>query len=375
MKIGLVCPYHIFRGGGVQECVLALQAELNRRGHIAKVITPLPRDTAEGERDGILFVGTSADVKSPFNTTAQVSVSLDNDALQDMLEREQFDVLHFHEPWVPMMSRQLLSQSRAVNIATFHAKLPETLMSKTIERVITPYTRSVLKYLDAHTAVSDAAASYVRTLTDEPITIVPNGIDLTKFKPNKTHKVHAKPTVLFVGRLEGRKGVKYLLDAFALYVQTNPNARLVIAGDGPDREKLEEYTQDSEIPQVEFLGYVSEDQKQRLFEQADLFCSPAPYGESFGIVLLEAMAKGVIALAGDNPGYASVLQGRGALSLINPKDTTQFARRIEVLLTDDDIRRLWREWAAKTVQHYTYPKVVDQYEALYYATAKVKQPA
>ncbi len=240
MKVGLVCPYHIFRGGGVQECVFAIQKELTARGHIAKIITPLPRDVTDEDRhnESVVFVGTSANVKSPFHTTAQVSVSLDNNQMNAMLEAEQFDVLHFHEPWVPIMSRQLLTQSGAVNVATFHAKLPETVMSKTIEKVITPYTKSVLKYIDSFTAVSDAAAQYVRTVTDEPISIVPNGIDLKKFKVIKQRPVSDAPILSFIGRLEKRKGVKYLIKAFALYQAVNPNAELKIAGDGPDRAKL-----------------------------------------------------------------------------------------------------------------------------------------
>lgn len=372
MKIGLVCPYDIFRGGGVQECVLAIQSELEKRGHIAKIITPMPRSNSIEPPDDIVIVGTSTDLKSPFHTTAQVSVSLDVDAMKKMLHEESFDVLHFHEPWVPIMSRQLLTNSNVANVATFHAKLPETIMSKTIERVITPYTKSVMKYLDGLTAVSDAAAGYVKTLTKEQLQIIPNGIDLTKYTPNKGHKVSSAPTILFIGRLEKRKGVRYLLEAFEIYAQSNPAAHLVIAGNGPEREKLEDYVKSSGIPNVEFLGYVSEEQKQELFEKADLFCSPAPFGESFGIVLLEAMAKGVVTLAGDNPGYASVLTGRGALSLINPKDIQQFARQIELLLEDTDVRKLWRDWALETVQQYTYPKVVDQYEALYKKVLKNK---
>src|SRR4051812_30400677 len=131
MRIGLVCPYNIFRGGGVQECVLALQKELKWRGHSAKIITPQPRQTAE-ELSDVLFVGTSTDIKSPFHTTAQVSVSVNVEAIDDLLAHEQFDILHFHEPWVPIMSRQLLTRSRSANVATFHAKLPETVMSRTI---------------------------------------------------------------------------------------------------------------------------------------------------------------------------------------------------------------------------------------------------
>ena len=367
MKVGLVCPYHIFRGGGVQECVFAIQKELTARGHIAKIITPLPRDVTDEDRhnESVVFVGTSANVKSPFHTTAQVSVSLDNNQMNARLEAEQFDVLHFHEPWVPIMSRQLLTQSGAVNVATFHAKLPETVMSKTIEKVITPYTKSVLKYIDSFTAVSDAAAQYVRTVTDEPISIVPNGIDLKKFKVIKQRPVSDAPILSFIGRLEKRKGVKYLIKAFALYQAVNPNAELKIAGDGPDRAKLEQLVHDERIDNVTFLGYVSEAEKQQLFEQSDLFCSPALYGESFGIVLLEAMAKGLVTIAGDNPGYAAVMEGRGALSLVNPQDTEQFARRIQILLEDEATRKLWRSWAHEYVKQFDYSLVVEQYLKVY----------
>lgn len=375
MKVGLVCPYHIFRGGGVQECVFALQKELHNRGHEAKIITPLPRDMNghNPNDDSIVFVGTSANVKSPFHTTAQVSVNLDQRSMSEMLEREQFDVLHFHEPWVPIMSRQLLSQSDTVNIATFHAKLPETLMARTIEKVVTPYTKSVLKYLDSFTAVSEAAAQYVRTITNEPITIVSNGIDLGHYHARTEKPVGKKPHILYVGRLEKRKGVKYLLQAFALLVERFPGAELHIAGDGPDKEKLTQYVTEESIPNVHFHGYVSDKEKQRLFNATDLFCSPALYGESFGIVLLEAMAKGIVTVAGDNPGYADVMRGRGALSLVNPEDIMQFAKRLELLLTDEETRALWRDWALAYVQQFDYPHIVDRYITVYKQAIKHKQ--
>lgn len=375
MKIGLVCPYHIFRGGGVQECVFAMQRELENRGHTAKIITPLPRDKSghDQEDDSIVFVGTSTDFKSPFHTTAQVSVNLDQRSMTEMLEHEKFDVLHFHEPWVPIMSRQLLTQSDTVNIATFHAKLPETMMSKTIERVVTPYTKSVLKYLDSFTAVSEAAAQYVRTITDAEITIVPNGIDLQAYQSVPYRPVRSAPQLLYVGRLEKRKGVKYLILAFQKFVATHPKAVLHLAGDGPDCQKLEQLVAEEHIPNVVFHGFVSDETKQALFNKADLFCSPALYGESFGIVLLEAMAKGVVTIAGHNPGYAAVMEGRGSLSLIDPEDTEQFARRMELLLSDEPTRQLWREWALSHAQQFDYPKVVEQYIKVYKTALRHKK--
>lgn len=365
MRIGLVCPYNIFRGGGVQECVLALQTELMRRGHTVVILTPQSKEARDRQLDNVVFLGGGTEVKSPFHTSAQISVSANVEALQQALDTHKFDILHFHEPWVPILSRQLLTRSKAINIATFHAKLPDTIMSKTIERVITPYTKSILKYLDAFSAVSDAAASYVQTLTPHPITIVPNGIDLQKYHSSQNNSSRPGKTILYIGRLERRKGVKYLLRAFALLNKEHENLQLVIAGDGPDRQKLELLAKELKLSNVNFRGFVSEAEKLSLFAEADAFCSPALYGESFGIVLLEAMAMGTVISAGDNPGYASVMKDAGVMSLINPKDTAAFARQLHTLLYFEKIRQVWREWAEQYVQQFDYPKIVDQYEALY----------
>lgn len=365
MKIGLVSPYNIFKKGGVQECVLAVQAELQKRGHRALIITPQPLGYTDDAPEGIIFLGGSADVKSPFHTTAQVSATVNTDRVEAVLAAENFDLLHFHEPWVPIVSRQILTHSNTINVATFHAKLPDTAMSKTIERVVLPYTSSIMKYLDVLSAVSDSASDYVRKLTDTEITIIPNGIDLQKYKPLARRPKNAAPTVLYVGRLEKRKGVKYLLRAFALLQEQLPEARLLIAGSGPDREKLELYVDELGAQHVAFLGFIEDDKKIELMQTCDVFCSPAIYGESFGIVLLEALACGAPVVAGANPGYASVMRERAQLGLVNPKETADFARRLHVLLTDSELADGWRAWAREYIQQYDYPKIVDQYEALY----------
>lgn len=373
MKIGLVCPYNMFKGGGVQECVLAMQSELTARGHEASIITPKPLDFKSSTPKDMILVGAAKDVKSPFHTTAQLSVSLDPIALQEMLDKEQFDVLHFHEPWVPVVSRQILTKSHAANVATFHAKLPDSIMSRTIEKVITPYTASIMKYLDEFAAVSEAAAEYVSTIDERSPVIIPNGIDLAKYTfVERDHKIDA-PMILFIGRLEKRKGIKYLLKAFAVLQKDHPNLRLVIGGDGTDRQKLEQFVQDNQIHNVEFKGFLSEQQKLDLLAEASVFCSPALYGESFGIVLLEAMARGCVVVAGDNPGYSSVLDGKGKLSLINPKNITEFARRLEVMLTDKEVRDMWLSWSREYVKQFNYVAIVDQYEQMYTRVLKNKK--
>jgi phosphatidylinositol alpha-mannosyltransferase len=333
MKIGLVCPYNIAIGGGVQEIVRDLRNGLKKRGHEVRIITPRPRDTKGYDDPDVIFIGNGGDFRSPLQTTAQFSAAVDNNDIDRVLEEERFDILHFHEPWVPLLSRQILARSRAINIATFHAKLPETMMSRTMARVVTPYTKSSLKYLHALTAVSDAAAEWITSLTNEPITIVPNGIDLKRYKAAKLPKKNEDiKTILYVGRLEQRKGVQ----ASTLM-----------------------------LPNVSFLGYVSEEVKLQLFHSADLFCAPALHGESFGLVLLEAMACGLVTIAGDNSGYTSVMRDMGTLSLVNPKDTDSFARRIKLLLNEEKLRKDWQQWAKTYIKQFDYPEIIRQYEDLY----------
>jgi phosphatidylinositol alpha-mannosyltransferase len=294
----------------------------------------------------------------------QVSASV-RDTIDRMLEEEQFDVLHFHEPWIPMLSYQILSRSQTANVATFHAKMPEDIMSRTMARMITPYTKASLKYLHALTAVSDAAAELVCRNTDEPVALIPNGVADRFVPPKRFVDGRKHKTILFVGRLDARKGVKYLLRAFKMLSEKDPNLTLKIAGDGAERDKLETLAADLELENVEFLGFVSDAEKIKLLQNSDLFCAPSPYGESFGLVVIEAMATGLVTVAGDNPGYSSVLRGLGAISLIHPKHTAEFARRLELLLHEPDLRKLWREWAAGEMPKYSYRRIVDQYLEVY----------
>lgn len=369
MKIGLICPYNIAIGGGVQEQVKAMQTELARRGYDVVIITPQPRVPYIDEGRKVLFLGTATDVKTPLNTTAQFSASVLTDEIDSLLERERFDILHFHEPWVPVLSRQILSRSESVNVATFHAMLPDTRVAQTVGKVVTPYTKPLLRHIDAFAAVSEGAASYLLGLADVPVEIIPNGVDLKHFRAKNGTKAstdtNGPKTILYLGRLESRKGVRYLLEGFARLQARRPDVRLVIAGAGPDREKLEQEVQALGCNQVEFLGYVDDETKLRLFHSADLFCAPSIFGESFGVVLLEAMASNLVTVAGDNPGYASVMQGLGKLSLVNPKDSPQFAHRLELLLYDEDLRALWQKWAKDYVRQFDYARVLDRYEAMY----------
>ncbi len=365
MKIGLICPYNIFKNGGVQDCVRNLQKELNRRGHEVIIITPAPRKTDVTGYKGVIFIGGLIDTKYPFQTTAQISLSIESNRIRRVLEVEKFDILHFHEPWVPMMSPQILAASKAVNIATFHAKLPETKTTKVLERVIAPYARLVMKKIDGMTAVSDEAAIYVRGLTHKNVKIIPNCVDFEKYRYVKKSKSGNKQIIIYIGRLEKRKGVKHLLKAYELLIQKYPKIQLEIAGDGPERAKLENYVNKKRLTGVKFLGFVSEKQKVQMYTRAKIFCSPALYGESFGIVLLEAMARGVVTVAGNNPGYRQVMKGAGEVSLVDPKNHEDFSKRLEKMLFDEKVRTAWINWSQKYIKNFDLAKIARQYEDVY----------
>lgn len=371
MKIGLVCPYNMWGGGGVQECVLALRSELEARGHEAKIIAPLPRNFKGTVPAHILTAGMFANVRI-FDTQGQISASIDNEKIKTMLDVEQFDVLHFHEPWVPIVSRQILSRSKSANVATSHATFPDNLASKAITNLSNSYTKGLLKYINAYSAVSPSASVYISNFTDKKIKIIPNGIDLHTYTPAPARKKTGK-TILYIGRLEKRKGVGYLLEAFQILRQKHPEVTLQIAGEGPLRTRLEEWTKQQGLEGVQFLGYVSEKKKHDLLASADLFCSPALYGESFGIVLLEAMAMRVVTVAGNNVGYSWVMRGEGKSSLVDPTRINAFAKKLETLLYNEKKRAAWLAWAEQYVTQYDYPKVVDQYEALYKQAIKNKR--
>lgn len=372
MKIGIVCPYDIDRSGGVQEHVLAQAAELQSRGYKVTILTPKPRKqvTPNSGDIKIIYVGSSTNVKTPIKTSLELGFSYKKDELDDILSAEKFDLLHIHEPEVPMLGAQIVAKASCPVIATFHAIHPETPMGRSIETFRIPWSKSIFSRLTALTAVSDAAATFVRERTGREVYIIPNGIDLTKYTFKPRAKAPTQKQMLYVGRLEKRKGVIYLLKAYAALAANRPDVSLQLAGDGDQKDNLEEYVADNKIPRVSFLGFVSEKKKLELLHQAALFCSPALYGESFGIVLLEAMASGTVTVAGDNVGYAGVLNGTGRLSLINPKHINEFTRRLDVMLDDTGIRQTWLDWAQHAVLEYSYPNVVDQYEAVYKQTLK-----
>lgn len=373
MKIGLVCPYNMFEHhGGVQQLVVNLADGLQKKGHQVRIITPKPaKFNGEVPKDYILL-GTSRRINA-VATAGDVTYDLNNDEVEDVLEREKFDVINFHEPWSPMLARQILLKSNAAHVGTFHANLNDSAAGKSFVNVFLPYGRGIGEKMHVLTAVSNASAAVLINKGSEieivkNIRYIPNGIDLKRYKaPKKRVALNGKDTktILYVGRLERRKGVELLIKAFATLSEEMPNTHLIIAGEGNRRVYLEQLVDTLKLANVQFVGYVSEEHKRYLMGNADLLCSPATFGESFGIVLVEGMAMGTPTIGGNNIGYASVLSGHGRLGLVDAEASNDFANRMAIFLTDKEVRKLWKDWAADEVKKYDYPKIVEQYELAY----------
>ncbi len=378
MKIALVCPYNMLdRPGGVPQVVRHLHEGLKKKGHTVKVITQRP-STYKGEapQDYMLF-GITRAFKGGFGTEGSWGMPTNGEEIAQVLEKEKFDVINFHEPWIPMLAWQMVKHSKAAHVGTFHANLMDTAAGKSWT-IFKPYGVPLLRKMHIFTATSAASAGMLINKANmgsskerqliENIKYIPCGVQLSDFKPVKKRQPLSGPgtkTIVYVGRLEKRKGVDWLLLAFAELLKEIPKVHLIVAGSGVRANRLRQFVRIEGIKNVTFAGYVSDEQKSHLLGNADLACFPSPYGEGFGIVLLEAMAEGTPLVAGNNLGYASVMSGHGRVGLVDPQATKDFANRLALFLTDNEQRKLMTSWALKEVKKYDYPKVIDQYEAVY----------
>ena len=312
MKIGLVTPYVYPLPGGVNEHVRYLYENLRLHGHDVRIISSSHGLQRASEGD-VIRLGKGFSV--PMNgSVGTVTVSPRYVGLVDeMLERERFDVLHFHEPFVPFLSLILLRRSRSVNIATFHAYAGFSLSYEFGARVMQGHAR----LLHGRIAVSAAARHFIDRYFPGDYKVIPNGVDVDRYRKAVpiARWQDGTQNLLFVGRHEPRKGLLVLLKAYRILRKTGCHCRLLVVGSGPQEREARRYVMTRRLAGVEFLGRVSDAEKAQLFRTADVFVSPATGRESFGIVLLEAMAAGAPIVASDIHGYKGVVR-RGEQGLL-----------------------------------------------------------
>jgi phosphatidyl-myo-inositol alpha-mannosyltransferase len=331
VKIGLVSPYVYPLPGGVTQHVQYLYENLRLLGHDVRILTSSHGLQRASEGDVIrLGKGFSMPANGSVGT---ITVSFRYNAqVREVLDRERFDVLHFHEPFVPFLSLVLLRESRSVNVATFHAYGGWSPAYEFGSRTLRGYADR----LHGRIAVSAAARHFIDRFFPGDYKVIPNGVDVDRFQRAVPIARWQDGTrnILFVGRFEPRKGTLDMLKAYRVLRKTGCDCRLLLVGGGPQEREARRYVATRRLLGVEFLGRVSDEEKAQLFRTADVYVSPATGRESFGIVLLEAMASGAPIVASDIHGYKGVVRrGREAL-LVPPREPKDVAVAVARLLQD-----------------------------------------
>jgi phosphatidylinositol alpha-mannosyltransferase len=366
MRIALVSPYDWSVPGGVNRHVSALAANHMRRGNDVKIVAPTSK-RLRTQPDWLEIIGHAGIGLPASGSVANVTLSHDlGPRVKRFLERESFDVVHVHEPFQPLLPFQFIRYSDAPVVATFHAA------RDTGSRVYA-FGRSVIKpwwpHIDGRIAHSRAALKLIGPHFAGRYRIIPSGIDYAFFAaevPPIPSLMDDKRNILFVGRQEPRKGLPYLLEAFAALKKMEPRTRLVVVGpDGGLRAACLRYIQQNDVEDVVFTDYVSSDDLPRYYRSADVFCAPNTGHESLGLIILEAMAAGLPIVATRIQGFQDVLtQGEHGL-LVRPRDSTAMADSLARLLKDAAMREEMGRAGSKHAQNYSWQemsgKVLDYY--------------
>lgn len=375
MKIGLICPYSLSYYGGVQKHVLGLYSEFKKANHKVKIFVPKAKIGENYNNKDIILLGGSLNL--PLESTFPLSFGLtvNGVSLNDYFSKERFDVLHFHNPTTPFLPWQILSISKSINISTFHADLIDHKIYKVYPFLFKSLYDYLLPKIDGFIAVSKSAKHSLNSIYPRAkVTIIPNGIDISRFvsgRPIKKFK-DDKFNLLSVGRLDERKGIPYLLSALAKIKRILPKSlRLILIGDGPEKLKIINQIKKLKIiKNVEMIGEVSEEKLPNFYKTADLFVAPATHGESFGLVLLEAMAAGAPIVAVANRGYREILKKIANYSLVPPRNPKKLAEKIAILLKNQKLREKLKAWGENEVQKYSWFKIAEKVLDFYQQTIK-----
>lgn len=364
MRIGIITQSYYPIHGGVAQHAHHEALELRKRGHEVTVVTSyFNRGDELYTPDWVERIGM--DVTMPFNG-AFINVTVGRHLAADLqrIQRErQFDVVHIHQPLDPLLGLIAIRALDVPKVVTFH----------TYRDHVYPYVwfheqleRDYLARIAVKICVSDVAKSLIAKYFPGEYEVIPNGVDPGRFHPGVEHIAKYDDdvfTILFVGRMDPRKGLRHLLHAYARFKPAHPKSRLVIVGGGILQSYYRRFVQPAGLTDVHFEGYATPEQLPRYYATADCYVSPVTAGESFGIVLIEAMASGCPVIGSDVGGYRFVIDHERNGLLVPPKNPDALAAALAHLADDTAFRaRLGRQALADSVQ-YHWSSVVDRIEA------------
>jgi phosphatidylinositol alpha-mannosyltransferase len=358
MRIALACPYAWDAPGGVQTHVRQLAVRLRGLGHEVLVVAPSSTRPAE---PFVRSVGRP--IRIPYNeSVAPVAPTLGaRSRVRAALAAFRPDVVHAHEPLAPGVGMFAVRATQRPVVGTFHAFAQRSLLFSAAG----PMLRPLWRRLDARIAVSGAAAAFVRRrLGQDGIRVIPNGVEVDQFLGARPAALPEGRRILFVNRLDRRKGFPVMVEAFLRLAERRPDAILVVAGDGRDRSAV------SDLPtplraRVVMLGSVPHADLPPYHAACEVFCAPATGRESFGVVLVEAMAAGLPVVATDIPGYREVVRDGVEGLLVPASAPAAVAGALDRILGDTDLAQALGAAGRERARRYSWDAVAVEVEAVY----------
>ena len=369
LKIAFVTPYDLAMAGGVNVHIRWLTRSLRELGHETRVYGPtsLPDLLAPGEA----AVGKAIPITAG-GIVAGMSVNpFLGRRVRAIIERERFDIINCHEPLTFMPPWLFNEQAREVPlVGTFHVHRED---GHWMYAWFKWFLNRFADRLDHRIAISDVARDTAARYFPGHYDVIPNGVDVRSFRggdfdpEEEASHVLEGSTILFVGRLEPRKGLRYLVQAMPRVRERVPDARLVVVGDGPTRAADEALARTLPAGAVRFLGSLENGKLPALYRGADVVCSPATHGESFGIVLLEAMAAERAIVASRLEGFDSLIEGGRLAELVPPRDPAALADSLVSVLTDHAGRNAMAARAGAAADPYDWSVIAQRVEEIFRA--------
>lgn len=366
MRIGMVCPYSFDVPGGVQAHVLQLAEVMRGYGHHVSVLAPSSAEAQAGLPDFVVSGGKAVPI--PYNgSVARLRFGpATHRMVKKWLAQGDFDVLHLHEPNAPSLSLLALMIATGPIVATFHTSTTKSLTLSVFQGILRPWNEKIVGRI----AVSDLARRWQMEALGSDAVEIPNGVDVSAFASAPPLPGYPRPgrTVLFLGRFdEPRKGMEVLLGALPRLVEAMPEVEVLVVGRG-DEEALREAAGEH-AGYLRFLGLVDDDEKASALRSADVYCAPNIGGESFGIVLVEAMAAGTAVVASDLDAFRRVLENGEAGRLVPVDHPEALAEALIELLRDELARARYAEAGTRAVHRYDWAVVARQILRVYETVA------
>ncbi len=357
----MVCPYGWDTPGGVQSHMRDLAEYLIGEGHFVSVLAPISDDTIEFE-DYVVNAGKPISIPVNGSVARVLFGPLASSRAKQWIASGDFDLLHLHEPAIPSLSLLACSAAEGPIVGTFHVSTPK----KKAIYAIGPILEPIVEKLTARIAVSELARSTLKDHFETDAVVIPNGIDGQKYANAQVSSEYSGPnTIGFMGRFEEpRKGLQVLIDSLAIVARFIPDVRYLIAGPGDSEEFMKKLNLQLRS-RITFLGRLSDKQKESFLKSVEIYVAPNTGGESFGIILTEALSAGTAVIASDIPAFKAVLENGEVGDLFKNEDSADLAKAIVGLLRDDDRRKKLASNGKLSSQKYDWQVVAEQIESVY----------